>query len=172
MSITPEQASQRFSLAQRKFIATSKKIARGFSNRVSLRATVMPHMRTATGESRRRRKSDSGPLRILSGRLKRSLLPGVSLSAEGIERVTATGSRVTFQKGSRVPYARLHEVGGKHPGGALVGGDTEFGIGVKLARIPARPYFRPATIIEKRRLAKEAGREIKNMIVTTLRGQV
>ena len=170
MSITTEQASQRFSLAQRKFIATSKKIARGFSNRVSLRATVMPHMRTATGESRRRRKSDSGPLRILSGRLKRSLLPGQR--PEGIERVTATGSRVTFQKGSRVPYARLHEMGGKHPGGALVGGDTEFGIGVKLARIPARPYFRPATIIEKRRLAKEAGREIKNMIVTTLRGQV
>ena len=164
MSITPRQAAHRFSLAEKKFGQQVEKIARRFVNRASARATSLPHMREGGLDpgahslflpgsplhGRRispRSPLDTGPLRIVTGRLKRSILPGGTfLRPEAIERVTQVGFRLRFEKGSRVPYAGEHE------------------------RNPRFSYIGPASRIEKRNLARDAGREIKNMIVTTLRG--
>lgn len=89
-------------------------------------------MRDAKGEGRRS-PGDSGPLRIVSGRLARAVAstpdrphPG------GVNRITTDPASVLLEKGvdlGVVPYARIHERGGTAGRGA---------------RIPARPYLSPA----------------------------
>ena len=152
MSLTPQQAATRLSLAQKKFGQRAEKIAREFATRVGVRATSFPHMRQTTAGAGRRKKGDTGPLRRVSNRLARSLLPGAgTFRPEAIERATLTGFKLRFEKGSLVPYAAVHE----------------YGYAPK--NIPARPYMGPASKIEKTFLARRAGKEMKDMILTTLR---
>ncbi len=170
MSITPQQASDRLSLAQRKFSQQAEKLARDFANRVGIRAVNMPHMRQTSAvavagvpglsAAGRRKKGDSGPLRRVHNRLAKSILPGGTfLRPEAIERVSVLGFKLRLEKGSRVPYAGVHEYG--FHGSRLNSGAT--------VRIPARPYMGPATRIEKTLLARRAGKEMKDMILTVLR---
>lgn len=156
MSISPKMAANRLALAQRRFQGEATKIARGAVTRISTRATNMPFMRDsrasaksllAGGKGTRRSPLDQGPLRIVTGRLKRSILSGgTGFRGEGIERATATGFKVKIEKGSKVPYAAVHE------------------------NNPRFAYINPATAIERRSLARKAGLEVKNMVLTTLRG--
>lgn len=81
----------------------------------------------------------SGPLlNIMTSRLARSINEKLSFSggsdegeAEGIRKVYVVGSDVYGVMGSKVPYAAIHEFGGK----AGRGGS---------ATIPKRPYLSPA----------------------------
>lgn len=59
-------------------------------------AASIGRMRDAKGEPMRRRKDDSGPLRIVTGEYAR----GIRGNAVGsIERITVEGGRATMQKG-------------------------------------------------------------------------
>jgi len=80
--------------------------------------------------------SDTGPIRIQTSRLARSLTgarEGSSGRQEGISRIKSDGATVTLTMGTRVPYAATHEYG-----------DTRTTSTGETATFPARPYLRPA----------------------------
>lgn len=90
--------------------------------------------RTATGRPQRRSVGDLGPLRILSARLARSLTNSEGgAGREGIRQIVVKGLELMAHFGSRVPYARIHELGGA------------FSIlsSRRTLIIPARSYLRP-----------------------------
>lgn len=60
-----------------------------------------------------RSPSDSGPLRIVTGRLARSLTGAATqrVGRESIRRIEISGNRMTIAIGTRVPYAGVHEDG-------------------------------------------------------------
>jgi phage gpG-like protein len=96
-----------------------------------------------------------------TGRLARSLVRGTD--SDAIEEVKVEGTRIIGRKGTRVPYAAIHEYGGtiQHPGGtayivtrrgARFISNAEAETTRRQVRrtrphpitIPARPYLRPA----------------------------
>ena len=88
--------------------------------------------RSGSGRFLTRSPSDSGPLRILSGRLAGSIL-GEKLgsnSGDTIYDLTVLATEVRLRWGSRTPYALIQEKGGVAGRGAV---------------IPPRPYIKPAT---------------------------
>jgi len=95
-------------------------------------------------------------LRIITGRLARSILGGRRTYAQGqggaiesIEEIKMLGpSQVQLTKGSRVPYAAVHEYGGRAGRG-------------RRAMIPARPYLRPAVNDNTERLQKSLVQRIQ-----------
>jgi hypothetical protein len=95
--------------------------------------SVQDYHRNAKAEiGTRRDPADTGPLRILSGTLAGGVGSGGPNRPGVIERVSGTPARVRLEKGvdlGRVPYARIHELGGVAGRGAV---------------IPARSYLRPA----------------------------
>jgi hypothetical protein len=135
MAMTPEQFAQRFTAAARALPRAIGRTARKVFDLVGQSATGR-HMRDkAAAEPKRRRKGDTGPLRIVSGTLLRAVLnqPG----AGGVERTRVEGLRAELSKGvslRSVEYARIHEKGGEI-GGFLAGQGV---------RMPARPYLGPA----------------------------
>lgn len=113
-------------------------------------ATSGEFMRPAWGEPQWRSPGDDGPLRLGPGRiddykriapfdpgrLSRSLI-GERSNVAGDEQImewTEEGDEIRLTYGTRVPYARLHEFGGRS---ILPWNGRE-------ANIPPRPYFRPA----------------------------
>ena len=85
------------------------------SARIAARA-ISEYMRDTGGTEGRRRSDDSGPLRIVSGRLSRSLASrGRNVDTggqpEGIMSIEVAAGVVTLIKGSKVPYAPPHEYG-------------------------------------------------------------
>lgn len=107
--------------------------AAGDSWNVIVGRSTTQYMRDAKGEGRMRRPDDTGPLRIVSGRLVRSLVGARTGSAgpESIYRVERAAAAVTITFGSRVPYANIHENSGfAGPGRSVF--------------IPGRPYLGPA----------------------------
>lgn len=143
----------------------------------------------AAGPPFQPRESAGGPLRILSGRLARSLTgaggrtggrqgisPQMDLRSvgtitpgglgtrnfptpgragglfrdESINRVTITGNGVTLEKGSKVPYAPVHEYGfagqvhvRQHTRTTRFGTHT-VPAHTRMMNIPARPFLEPA----------------------------
>ena len=174
--LTPRQASERLSLARRKFAQQAEAMARETANQVGSRATQMPYMRHAVNASKGtadvgsssifrpghashgttqspRSPSDNGPLRIVSTRLRKSILPGGTFRRpEAIENVFTTGFRLRLEKGSKVPYAATHEYGDPKRG------------------IRARPYIKPAANETRRNLARKYAKQYKDLVVTSLRG--
>lgn len=74
------------------------------------------YMRDTGGTEGPRRSDDNGPLRIVSGRLSRSLATrgrhrDTGGQPEGIMKIEIAGGIVKLIKGSEVPYARVHEHG-------------------------------------------------------------
>jgi hypothetical protein len=123
------------------------------SRRVSGTA-ISRYMRDAKGEPKRRRKDDNGPLRIVSGRLVRSLTGARKQGAASeaiyeIQTLPEGGVKLTF--GSRVPYARIHEFGGFAGRG-------------KSVYIPGRPYLVPALLEEDAQIRAIVGREIDTLL--------
>lgn len=88
-------------------------------------------------------------LGIMTGRLSRSILGsyapsrggGAEGSREGIEQIEVKprAIEVIGKKGSRVPYARIHEKGG------MAGPRRK-------VQIPARPYLKPALMDSKNKI--------------------
>lgn len=91
------------------------------------------YMRDAKGEPARRSPGDKGPLRIVTGRLARSLIGARKdgNSPESVYRIQTGSGQVTVTFGSAVPYAAIHEFGGM-AGRALS------------VAIPGRPYLGPS----------------------------
>lgn len=112
------------------------------------------YMRDAKGEPRRRRRDDTGPLRIVSGRLERSLRGArkggnASEAVYEIQTLPEGGIKLTF--GSRVPYAAIHEFGGFAGRG-------------KTTYIPGRPYLNPALIDEEPQIRNIVGSAVTDLI--------
>lgn len=73
---------------------------------------VRNYMRDAGTGAGPRSPSDTGPLRIVTSRLARSLLGrNFAGTRESLNSVTMEGSKVIITVGSRVPYAHIHEKG-------------------------------------------------------------
>lgn len=107
---------------------------------VIIARAVSDFMRDAAGEPIRRSPADGGPLRIVTGRLARSLVGARTdgRGPESIYRVQKGGTQVTITFGSVVPYANIHERGGQAGRGHSV-------------TIPGRPYLGPAIELESAR---------------------
>lgn len=123
------------------------------AGRVSSTA-ITRYMRDATSEPRRRRPDDFGPLRIVTGRLAGSLAGAQPDGAnpESIYMLDALpdgGMKLTM--GSRVPYARIHEYGGR-AGRALA------------SQIPGRPYLNPALQDEEPQIRGIIGAHVGELI--------
>lgn len=122
------------------------------------------YMRDAGAGAGRRSRVDQGPLRIVSGRLAKSLVQSAERNADAIEEIAQVGAtRFQLRKGSRVEYAAIHEYGGETRPRVTdkmrrfawakyyeTGIDTFKGIALTKKNrlsvsIPARPYLRPGT---------------------------
>lgn len=117
--------------------------ALGDASRIIIRTSVRDYMRDAGGEQRRRRKDDAGPLRIVSGRLARSLTGARKggRNPESIYEVSIGTGEVRLRVGSLVPYSRVHELG--------IGSRSFVATRRQFGAIPARPYLGPAVEDEK-----------------------
>lgn len=139
-----------------------------------------------------RAPNDSGPLRIIEGRLARSLRPGAAGasralgqgSADMIREIEVSGdSQLILRFGSRVPYARIHELGGfirvtprmrrffwaKYYDAGETGREARFWknmatMNKSVITIPARPYLRPATLDAMPTLRRRAQEQFTNFI--------
>ena len=111
--------------------------AAGTAVQLVIARSVTQFMRDAKGEPKRRSPLDGGPLRIVSGRLARSLTGARTGTnqPESIYRVASGAGDVKVTFGSAVPYAAIHEYGGRAGRGLA-------------AVIPGRPYLGPALSIE------------------------
>lgn len=157
---TPEQMADGLQAASGEIVEAAERVLRFASARIGGRA-IGTYMKDAKGHGRRS-PMDAGPLRIVSGRLARSLATrGTTQDTggqpEGIMEITVSGSTVTLTKGSKVPYAAIHEYGGT--AGRL-----------RRARIPARPYLRPALTDELPAITAKAKEELLEVVATSLRG--
>lgn len=105
----------------------------------------------------RRSASDSGPLRIVTGKLARAVRsPGPQNG--GLNKVVLSGLVLNIQKGVRggvVPYGAVHEYG--FSGSRVRDGAT--------INIPARPYLRPAAEDARPAIAERA----RLLVVRSLR---
>lgn len=115
---------------------------------------ISQYMRDAGREPKRRRPDDNGPLRIVTGRLARSLTGArkAGNASEAIYEIDTDptgGVRLTF--GSRVPYARIHEFGG------FAGREQQ-------TYIPGRPYLNPALQDEEQQIRLIFGERIDDLI--------
>lgn len=106
------------------------------------------YMRQAPGKGPRS-PSDSGPLRIVSGRLVRSINANetTGIGRESVRHFTWEGNSGLIRYGSSTPYAPAHEYGffGRVAVSAHTRKDgTSVSPHVTLMNIPARPYLAPA----------------------------
>lgn len=138
--------------AQRKleaFVQGIKEEMPGIANfaraRIGARAGSS-YMRDAGVGAGRRAPDDQGPLRIVTGRLFRSLV-GARYQGryEGILNVKSTTGGFRIEIGSKVRYAAVHERG--YPEGG----------------IPARPYAVPAAQKEASKITREARKRLSEM---------
>lgn len=83
-------------------------------SRVAARS-VGSYMRDAKGESELRSRSDDGPLRIVKGRLARSLTGAstAGVGSEAVRRIELRGATLRLRQGSRTPYAAAQEFGAR-----------------------------------------------------------
>lgn len=124
----------------------------GDATKVVVGTSVRDFMRNAKGERRNRDPNDNGPLRILTGRLVRSLTGARtgSKGPESIYRLTISTGGVTLTFGSKTPYARIHEKGGFA------------GVG-RSARIPGRPFLGPALLKEEAKVVALLDKELRGL---------
>ncbi|MDB4726330.1 hypothetical protein OAF54_02745 [bacterium] len=124
--------------------------AGGTAVQLILARSLTDFMRDAKGEPKRRSPLDGGPLRIVSGRLARSLTgarTGTN-APESIYRVISTADNVAITFGSAVPYAAIHEYSG------MAGRNRG-------TFIPGRPYLSPALLIEENDVIQLFDREVQ-----------
>lgn len=134
------------------------------------------------------RQTRSGPLRILSGRLSRSLTGSRSVGADGstenISEISTTKAGIKYRYGTKTPYANVHEQGFS----GLVRVPTHkrnitqaFGkpidpktVTVREHRrsmfIPARPFLGPATDDNLQWMEDELAEQTQQMMNEVLDG--
>lgn len=129
-----------------------KRVMDAATDHIAQVATSGEFMRPAWGEPQWRRATDDGPLRLGPGRindyrrkapfdpgrLSRSLI-GERSNVAGDEQImeyAETDDTITLTYGTRVPYARLHEFGGR----SILPWTNP----PREVTIPARSYFEPA----------------------------
>lgn len=120
---SPEDYSARLRRFQEQLDQVAPSMLTDTQRVVSLRSAQTYMQRDKIGP---RRPDDTGPLRIQTSRLVRSLTgarEGSQGRQEGISRLKSDGAKITITIGSRVPYAATHEYG--DPG----------------RNIPKRPYL-------------------------------
>lgn len=130
----------------------------------------------------RNRRTGKGSLRIVSGRLARSLTGArtavVGMNSEGVYSVRQSGTKTTIEYGTKVPYARAHEEG--FSGNVQIPSHTRritqaFGRQIepktvqvsahsKNMNIPARPYLSPALDDQLPKIKEDA----QNILVETV----
>ena len=126
---------------------------------------VGKYLRDAKGEGPRE-ESDSGPLRILSGRYLRALNASPDARAgsrEGFSTITATANRMTLEKGATLIYAGVHEYGAtiRAKNKPYLVFMTAAGLRrAKSVTIPARPVYEPALDDAAPEVEREGGRRL------------
>jgi phage gpG-like protein len=135
------------------------------------------------------RESVSGPLRVLSGRLARSLTGarsfngGGNANSENISKVESTKEGVKLTYGSNVPYARVHEEGINETVNIPAHTRTitqAFGQPIeeqtvkveqhrRHMKIPARPYLGPAADDNRQWLADKLQEEFQDLTLSILK---
>lgn len=150
--------------------------------------SINSYMRDAGKGAGPRDPSDTGPLRIVSSRLSRSLVAGQFAfgagtgGPEGISDIKATESGVKLTYGSKVPYALAHEEG--FTGVVNVPAHSRTitqAFGRKIAprtvfvdaysynqNIPARPYLQPSLEDNMDELTEELADRFLNMVLEVL----
>lgn len=114
------------------------------------------YMRDARGEPRRRSPSDRGPLRIVSGRLARSLRDARTREAVSEVHDVADGI-VELVYGTRTPYAATHEKG-------FTGMVRRRGSALYLLQIRRRAFLEPAVKDMLPLLQKIARAELEGVV--------
>lgn len=148
-----------------------KKVLRIASTVIGQKATEN-YMRNAGAGAGRRSRVDIGPLRIVSGRLAKSLTQSEQRNPDAIEKIRQISStKFQLRKGTSVEYAATHEYGDvrnvtQKQKGYFFHRFNETGDSMWRAmalsdqlRYPKRPYLGPAAtdagpIIQKRALAE------------------
>lgn len=91
--------------------AVLKKIGKLALTKVGAEATST-YMQDAGAGASPRSESDTGPLRIVTARIARSILGAATgRQREGFNTIDYTGGVLSLTKGSHVPYAAAHEHG-------------------------------------------------------------
>lgn len=129
------------------------------------------YMRDAKGEGRRD-VADSGPLRIVTGRLARSMATSARDEAVNKLEVLSPGL-IRFTKGSTVPYAAVHEYG--FSGSVQVPSHSRERKGTtytvrahaRKMEMPARPYLQPAIDDETDKIRERAVAELRKALLET-----
>lgn len=111
------------------------------------RRSISEFMRDAGLGAGRRSATDKGPLRIVSGRLARSLRGARTRgSSESVRKLDIRRRQATLQFGTRVPYGAVHE--GGFSGTVTVRAHNRGGHSVRSHQrrmnIPKRAYLDPA----------------------------
>lgn len=128
-------------------------------SRIAGRA-VGRYMQNALGETNRRQPG--GPLRILSGRLAKSLTNSEGPAGrEGHRTISVSGAKLRAEMGSTVPYAAVHEYGASF---SMVSQR-------RTVNIPARPYLRPAMQDEAPKIDKLARVMLRDLVIELYRRQ-
>lgn len=97
--------------------------------------------------------SGTGTLRIITGNLYKSFSPK-NIASGNVYEVKREGDTYVFNYGSKVPYAAIHEFGGIAGNGA---------------RIPARPYLRPAIEQWKKDNLSDVKSEMKQELIKEIK---
>lgn len=157
-------------LWQSRLPVTLREMGRPIFTRIGARA-IGSHMRNASPEAAGTRNTTT-ILRIITGRLARSLSGAQTLgNREAVNRIEPRGpSSVAFIKGSKVPYAGIHEGGGTILNRSRVRGITaeELRRGIITINIPRRPYLGPALKEETPWIERLAARRL----ATSLRASI
>ena len=154
IDMSPAQARQALARWVDRLPSEIEGIARRAATVISGFATTEPQMRDAGtpnrpgAEARRRAPGDGGPLRIVTGTLKRAAGTDKHGVTGAINEIKTQGMVVTLTKGvdlGVVPYARIHEKGGRAGRGGR-------------SRIPKRAYLAPAAQLSKPVVRKDGAR--------------
>lgn len=153
-------------------VTFAKRALPAVSARIAGRA-IGTYMKDAKGGGRRL-PTDTGPLRIVTGRLARSLSGSARDEAVNKLEVLAPGL-LRFTKGSRVPYARVHEYGFSGelqiPQHTRTRGGKTYSVRAhsRTVTIPARPYLAPAVEDEIPQIRQIAAAELRRVLTEAFR---
>lgn len=118
------------------------------------------------------RRTQRTKLNIMTGRLARSILnqysyaQGAMGEKESIRKVRRSKGKFIAIIGSKVPYAAIHEFGGKYTHSNL------FGKGIRaVINIPARPYLRPAAEDSKPMIEQLIQKRLDEFVKTVEKGK-
>lgn len=149
--------------------------------------SINEYMRDAGKGAGPRRPNDTGPLRIVTTRLARSLTGGQFSSHgvggnESIAEIEVSKEGVTLRWGSRVPYARVHEEGFSGTvnvpahtrtitqafGRQIAPREVQVQAHTRQMFIPARPYLGPSLEDNLQKLENELADRFVSLVIEVI----